>query len=345
MKMIKVAITGCTGYTGKKLVSYLAAHPMVSGMDLYSFTSAGKPFDELVPEMKGVVSPDLMVSHIDSLTAEADVYFLALPHGEAAKLAPKLVEAGKVVIDLSGDFRLDEASAYDSWYHFTHPSPELLASKSYALADWEGPSGSALISNPGCYPTATLLSVLPIVKAAGASVISVATSAGSGTSGAGKSANPDLLLSEMDGNVRAYNVHQHRHEPEIAQQMKKAGYDGLFSFTVHLLPLAVGMYATTSVFMNRSFSKQEVDGWFQEAYQNKPFIRLRSVPPQISWVNGTNFADIHVSVRNQSILIFTAIDNLVKGASGQAVQNMNLHFGWEPFLGLQSTGKQHVSVY
>jgi len=344
--MISVGIIGSSGYTGKKLISFLAHHPEVKELKLYSYSTSGQELYQLFPEFQGVI-PNLPVGALSNLDESLDVYFTALPHGESIKVIPGLIEKGKVVIDLSGDFRLDDPAGYDRWYHFTHSAPQLLSQKVYGLADYHRTSysGKKLISNPGCYPTVTLLSVLPLAEAFADDILTVATVAYSGTSGAGKSPNADLLLSEMDGNSRAYNLHQHRHEPEILQELQKAGMYSPFSFAVHLLPVAVGMYATTSIFTRKALDPAAVTAAFETFCQNQPFIRFRKQIPQIKWVAGSNFCDLSVSVRGTSILVTGAIDNLVKGASGQAVQNMNSYFGFHPAAGLLPSEGNHVSFH
>lgn len=344
--MISVGIIGCSGYTGKKLTEYCSNHPKVNKLKLYSYASSGQNLWTIAPEFQGVI-PDLPVEHSADLDLSLDVYFTALPHGESIKIIPSLVGLGKVVIDLSGDFRLDDAKLYEKWYHFTHAAPEFLAEKSYGLADWKETSysGKKLISNPGCYPTVSLLSILPIVKEFADEILTVSTVAYSGTSGAGKSANADLLLSEMDGNARAYNLHHHRHEPEILQVLNQNGLTSPFSFSTHLLPVAVGMYATTNIFTRKAIDPDQVKNLFESTYKKSPFVRMRDQAPQLKWVVGSNFCDLNVSVKGSSIIVTGAIDNLIKGASGQAIQNMNNYFGWTPSLGLLPSEVNHVSVY
>lgn len=338
--MISVGIIGGSGYTGKKLIDYLHLHPFVEEISLYSYTTAGKSLYQIFPELAGVCEDKTFISIAD-LNFDQDVYFIALPHGEALKVVPQLLNAGKVVIDLGGDFRLDDAAQYPKWYHFDHQFPDLLKNKIYGLADWFKSYDDSinLIANPGCYPTATALSLLPIAKHFSGEILSTSTVAYSGTSGAGKSANADLLLSEMDGNVRAYNVHHHRHEPEIIQTLQTENFNSPFSFTTHLLPVAVGIYATTSVHLKSEISAENIKSAFQTAYENAPFVRLREIPPNLKWVVGSNFCDIHISVSGKSVIITTAIDNLIKGASGQAVQNMNKKFGWDETLGILKENK------
>lgn len=342
--MITVGILGGSGYVGKKLLQFLHQHDQVNAYKVYGYTTAGHSLLSVFPEFESILD-DQIIGSINQLSFDHDVYFISLPHGEALSVVPSLVDAGKIVIDLGGDYRLNSADAYEKWYGKKHTSSELLGQKSYGLADFNlNDNLSDLIANPGCYPTATLLSILPLLGQFKNEIISVSTVAYSGTSGAGKSANADLLLSEMDGNVRAYNVQKHRHQPEIEQNLKLLGFDAPFSFTTHLLPVATGIYATTSIHLKSEISEQDVKNAYKTAYQNSPFVRMRSVPPNLTWVVGTNFCDINVSVNGSNIIITAAIDNLIKGASGQAIQNMNKKMGWLETAGILK-GEQHVSVY
>lgn len=344
--MISVGIIGGSGYTGKKLVQFCHNHPYITNYSVYGNSTAGEQLYSVFPDLAGVVENSLIKS-MDELEYEHEVYFIALPHGEALKYVPMIIAAGKKVIDLGGDYRFDMPEIYKKWYKIEHSSPYLLKKKLYGLADVNENDYSDfdLVANPGCYPTASLLSLLPLVKYHGNNIIAASTIAYSGTSGAGKSANTELLLSEMDGNVKAYNVNTHRHQPEIMQHLYKYGFTGHYSFTTHLLPVAVGIYATTAVHLNSSISAEELIESYKVCYDTSSFVRLRPAPPQLKWVTGTNFCDINVSVQNTTVIITAAIDNLIKGASGQAVQNMNKLFGWDEKLGILNTGDKYVSVY
>ncbi len=344
--MISVGIIGGSGYLGKKLVQFCSNHPFVGEWEIYGNTSAGESLLNQLPEFDQLVA-DKTIKSIGALSQLHDLYFLALPHGEAIKIVPSLVSSGKKVIDLSGDFRLDSAKEYLKWYNIEHTASGLLKEKVYSLADINDfyNENTRLIANPGCYPTAALLSLLPLVSKWGNEIVSASTVAYSGSSGAGKSPKVDLLLSEMDGNVKAYNVHKHRHEPEILQELKHDGFNSHYTFTTHLLPVAVGIYSTSTVHLSLSLNQEEVNALYENYYSSSAFIRLRKTPPQLNWVTGTNFCDLNVSVRDNSVVVTSAIDNLIKGGSGQAIQNMNKLFGWEETTGLLAKGVKHVSVY
>jgi len=333
--MISIGILGGTGYTGKKLIQFCSAHPFVKDFEVYANSTADEHLITLFPDLEGIVENKKVLS-AKSLSFDHDLYFITLPHGEALKFVPSLISKGKKVIDLGGDYRLDFEELYLQWYKIEHTSSYLLKSKVYGLADFNKTdyTDAQLIANPGCYPTATLLSLLPVVEQIGSEILSVSTSAYSGTSGAGKSPKTEMLLSEMDGNVKAYNVNSHRHEPEILQTLYKNGFHSPFAFTTHLLPVAVGIYATSFIHVKNNVDESTVQQWFKTAYEESPFVRLRKYPPELRWVVNTNFCDLSVSVKDKTIVVTSAIDNLVKGASGQAIQNMNKMYGWDQSLGI-----------
>jgi N-acetyl-gamma-glutamyl-phosphate reductase len=333
--MISIGVLGGSGYTGKKLLQFCTKHPHVKEITIYGNTTAGKTIADVFPELDSIVKNSVIKS-VDNISLEHDLYFAALPHGQALNYVPNLISAGKKVIDLGGDYRLDDPLVYQEWYKIEHTSPELLSEKIYGLADFSKVNYSThnLIANPGCFPTATLLPLLPVVKYFNQDILSISTIAYSGTSGAGKSPKSNMLMSEMYGNARAYNVNNHRHQPEIKQELAKAGLNKPFSFTTHLLPVAVGIYATTSVHLEKPISMEGIKNAFAKTYNNAAFIRLRETPPDLTWTVGTNFCDIFYSVKEKSLIIASTIDNLVKGASGQAVQNMNKMFGWDEHTGL-----------
>jgi N-acetyl-gamma-glutamyl-phosphate reductase len=343
--MISVGIIGGSGYTGKKLVQFCNNHPFIEEFVVYGNSSAGQSLSSLFPEFDNIIQ-NSAIGSMDNL-GEHDLYFIALPHGEALKVVPELISKGKKVIDLGGDYRLDSKEEYELWYGKTHTSPELLNSKIYGLADYQSIdfTGANLIANPGCYPTATLLSLIPFVDSFGDEIITASTVAYSGTSGAGKTPKQELLMSEMDGNVSAYNLNKHRHQPEILQMLKTFEFNSPFSFSTHLLPVAVGIYATTSIHLKNSISEKEIVSKYKSFYSESPFVRIREIPPQLNWVVNTNFCDINISIKDRVLIITSAIDNLIKGASGQAIQNMNILFGWDETLSLLNNGVKNVSVY
>lgn len=321
--MISVGILGATGYTGKHLYRLCHQHPYVQKVVLYGYSNSSKTLHELFPEMVNRYE-DCSILSIESLSYQEDLYFVAVPHGESCLITADLLQKGKYVINLGGDFRIDSPHIYQKWYGCTHPVPELLSQKVYGLADFYSQSyRTKLVANPGCYPTGILLALLPLVQQHADAVISISSVAYSGTSGAGKTVNPECMFTEMYGNVKAYNINAHRHEPEITQQLKKHGYSGPYSFTPHILPITQGIYATNCIHCTRPISQQALYDLYAAVYQHTPFVRIRKTPPQIKWVVQSNFCDISISCSGTKIIITAALDNLVKGASGQAVQNMN----------------------
>ncbi len=343
--MISVGIIGGSGYTGNKIIQFCNSHLHIEDFTVYANNSAGKYLYHLFPEQSGIIE-NKKIEGTESLLFNHDVYFLALPHGESLKYIPEILANGKNVIDLGSDLRLDSVEDYKKWYQFDHKFPELLETKSYGLADYyQNYSHQNLVANPGCYPTASLLSILPLVKYFNEKILSISINAYSGTSGAGKSVNSRLMMSEMCDNTRAYNVNSHRHEGEILQELKKSGFDSPFSFITHLLPLAVGIYSTTAIHLTSNINHEEVLNAFQEIYKKSIFVRLRNEPPELKWVVGTNFIDINISTRGNLIIITAAIDNLIKGAAGQAMQNLNKIYSWEESEGIINRRRLNVSVY
>jgi len=344
--MISIGIIGGSGYTGKKLIHFCNNHPFISDYKVYGNKTAGQALSSLFPELSGQIS-DSVIESTDNISYAHDLFFIALPHGEALKYVPSLLSSGKKVIDLGGDYRLNSKSEYEKWYGFQHTSPDLLNEKVYGLADYSGTHypDINLIANPGCYPTAALLGLLPIVTGFGDNINTVSTVAYSGTSGAGKTPKQELLMAEMDGDASAYNVNKHRHQPEIEQLLSNAGFNSPFSFTTHLLPVAVGIYATTAIHLKNSLNENDVKVYYKSFYENFSFVRLRDVPPHLTWVVNTNYCDINVSVNDNVAIITSAIDNLIKGASGQAFQNLNRLYGWDESLGIKEQGAKYASVY
>jgi N-acetyl-gamma-glutamyl-phosphate reductase len=334
--MYSIGIVGGSGYVGGHLLRILSAHPSVTEIKIYGHSTVGERWSNVFPELVGLLGDGVVES-----TAELgrhDAIFLALPKGESMRMMPQALDAADLIIDLGPDFRLS-ASQFEVTYGMVHACPDLLAEAAYGLAD--DPDNhlrdARILATPGCYPTAVLLSTLPLLRHF--SVDSAHAVAYSGTSGAGKNSN--LLMSEMDGNVLAYEVHSHRHEPEMLNATKLN--QDAFSFTPHLLPAATGIYATTCVKLRDAVSREDVINVFRSCYESSPFVRLRQWPPHLRWVVGTNFCDIHVSVRGANVIVLAAIDNLIKGAAGQAVQNMNRRLGLPDTTGFLMEGLCHVA--
>src|SRR5580765_690581 len=331
----RVAIAGATGYTGQELLRLLARHPAVTIAAAMSSGASGpsgapaapRPLPALARIFTGAVTP----LDRDALAREADIVFLALPDKAAAELAPALVEAGVRVIDLSGAFRLRDQAMRARWYPETHELPSGLA---YGLTELERPAVEAarLVANPGCYPTATLLPLAPVV-AAGLLVpeADIIVDAKSGVSGAGKTPSERTHFSEVHGSVAAYGVFGHRHGAEIEQ-----GIGGQVNFVPHLMPLDRGILSTIYVRLAPGTTEDSVASVYERAYGGEPFLRLTGAAlPEIKHVAHTNFCDIgwRVDGSGRAVLV-SVIDNLLKGASGQAVQNMNVMLGLDQTTGL-----------
>jgi len=334
--MISVGIIGASGYTGKYLIKFLNNHTNVRELYLYANKSAGRNLLDVFPEFTNNVK-DRVINSVNQIEQTHDVYFFALPHGKSIQYAPKLLNKNKKVIDLGADFRLDDEKSFNQTYQLEHSAPEFLTSKIYGLAEFhKAYKGTNLIANPGCYPTAALLSTIPFAKTMGNKIETISTVSYSGLSGAGKKADTSLLFSENYNSVRAYNIGTHRHQVEIKQELDKYINDTNYSLATHLLPVVSGIYSTSIIHLNIGICQKEVDDILYNEYSHSTFVRIRKTPPELKWVVGTNYCDINVKALDNKIIVTACIDNLIKGASGQAVQNMNKLFDWEENLGIQN---------
>ncbi|NLY13044.1 MAG: N-acetyl-gamma-glutamyl-phosphate reductase [Gammaproteobacteria bacterium] len=339
--MIKVAIVGGTGYTGVELLRLLALHPHAQVEVITSRSEEGVRVADMYPNLRESY-PELAFSvpHAETLTA-CDVVFFATPHGVAHGLADEILQAGTRVIDLSADFRLEDADEWAQWYGQPHGAPHLLAEAVYGLPEVNRAKikDARLVAVPGCYPTAVQLGLLPLVEAGLADTQQIIASCASGVSGAGRGAKIGSLFCEANENMMAYGVSGHRHLPEIKQGLRRAaGAPVGLTFVPHLVPMIRGIHAT----LYATVTNREVDlqGLFEQRYQNEPFVDVLPAGtfPQTRSVKGANMCRISVQ-RPQSgdvVVVMAVIDNLVKGASGQAVQNMNIMFGLDEQSGLLS---------
>ncbi len=330
--MIKTAIYGASGYTGQELLRILSCHPEAEIVALTSRTLAGQTIGSVYPHLCGLplTFTDLSPEAVAEL---ADVIFLALPHNAAMKAAPVFLEAGKRVIDLSADFRLRDERIYNLWYG-KHEAPALLSQAVYGIPELyrRQIEKARLVANPGCYPTSVILGLAPLLKGGWIDHSTIIADSKSGVSGAGREAQVGSLFCEVAEGFRAYKVGEHRHTPEIEQELSRlAGSDIRITFTPHLLPVNRGIVSTIYASLKRSVTTGELISHYQEFYRGEEFIRIyqKGAFPNISSVRGTNFCDLALSVdeRVRRVTIISAIDNLVKGASGQAVQNMNIISG------------------
>lgn len=325
---VTVSVIGASGYSGAELVKLLMKHPGVIIEELYAHTQAGKRFTELYPS----IPCDKTFLNYSGQTG-SDLYFLALPHGEALQLVPGIVKAGKKVIDLSGDFRLTSVAEHKHFYGGDKSVEDVLQ---YGMPELfrDEIDGSTAISNPGCYATSIILGLAPLFRGglAGLEVEAVNVTAVSGISGAGRSAKLELSFSEMSGNMRAYKVGKHQHTPEIMQTLGTSATEPSFRFvfTPMIAPYVRGIYSVLNVRLASPVALESIGELYTRFYADTPFVRLRDGVTEVSHVAYTNFCDVSIAFENDgSLVIITAIDNLVKGAAGQAVQNMNLMLGFD----------------
>lgn len=337
---LRVGVAGASGYVGGELVRRLARHPRVALVRLGAQSHAGRPIGEVHPALRGWALPPLEVPDWEAWAAACDVVFLALPHGVAAEAAGVLRRAGVRVIDLGPDFRLRDPARYAAVYGRPHPAPEGLAEAVYGLTELARPAlrGAGLVANPGCYPTAAALALRPLA-AAGYLGGPVVVDGKSGVSGAGRALREDLLAAEVDGNLRPYGVGVHRHEPEMAQILADLGAAVPVLFAPHLVPMPRGILVTAYAPLARPLGEAEAQALVEAAYEGEPFVRVLppGAWPQTKATWGSNVVDVAVRVHPASGLVvaMAALDNLGKGAAGQAVQNLNAMMGWPETWGLE----------
>jgi N-acetyl-gamma-glutamyl-phosphate reductase len=336
--MIKVGIVGGTGYTGVELLRILALHPQVSLQVITSRKEAGTPVAEVFPSLRGRV--DLRFSSAaDAALKQCDVVFFATPHGVAMEQAPALVAAGVRVIDLAADFRLKDPAIFERWYKMKHTCPDLLAEAVYGLPEVnrEAIRKARIVASPGCYPTSVQLGLLPLLEEGAVDADHLIADAKSGVSGAGRKAELDILFSEASDNFKAYGLTGHRHHPEIEQGLAQfAGRKVGLTFVPHLTPAIRGIHATLYARLTREIDAQQL---FERRYAGEPFVDVMppASHPDTRSVRGANTCRlaIHRPGGGDTLVVLSVIDNLVKGASGQAVQSMNLMFGLPETTGLE----------
>ncbi len=340
--MIRIAVAGASGYTGLELIRLLDRHPEVTVTSVTSEQSAGKPISDLFPTLRGRC--DLLLEPLEPavIVQKADLVFTALPHQSAMAVVPEFLTAGKPVVDLSADYRLHDPAVYAAWYE-PHKNPELLPTAVYGLPELrrEAIKKARLVANPGCYPTSIILGLKPLLEAGLIDPATIIADSASGVSGAGRSAKVDSLYCEVNEGFKAYGVGGvHRHTPEIEQELSLlAGQPLVITFTPHLVPMDRGILSTIYAMPLREVTPEELVALYADTYRNEPFVRPLPAGqfPSTAFVRGSNFCDIGVTVdsRTKRIIVVSAIDNLVKGAAGQAIQNMNLLLGYPETLGLE----------
>lgn len=340
--MIKAGIVGATGYAGNELVRILMQHPEVEINSMTAHSYAGKQFDEVYENYREINETVLDETDMEKLAEECDVVFMALPHGTAAKVVTADILQKTKIIDFGADFRLKDADVYEKWYSVEHNGRELLKTAVYGLCEVNRDiiKGKQLIANPGCYTTCSILSLRPLVAEGLVDLKSIIVDAKSGVSGAGRGLALGSMYDECNESVKAYKIASHRHTPEIEEQLGyAAGEDVTLTFTPHLIPMNRGILATCYATLKKPMTYEEVKAVYVKHYGKEYFVRLtkKGVFPETRWVKGSNFLDIGFSVdeRTGRIIVIGAIDNLVKGAAGQAVQNMNILFGLDETTGLK----------
>ncbi len=338
---IKAAIFGASGYTGQELIRILSGHAQVELAAVTSRRYAGMKVSEVFPSLFGLTSLTYTRATPEEIAELCDVVFLALPHGISMDIAPVFIQAGRKVIDLSADYRLRDLAAYEKWYA-RHHSAGLFGQAVYGLPELyrESIKKSRLIANPGCYPTSIILGLMPALKNKLVDVSTIIADSASGVSGAGRDPQVGSLFCEVDGGYKAYKVGKHRHTPEIEQELNElAGEKFAISFTPHLLPVKRGILSTVYATLTKGITIAELHALYVSAYKAEKFVRIcpAGTYPNISSVCGSNYCDIGLTVdpRTNRVIIISAIDNLVKGAAGQAVQNMNLVCSLPEESGLQ----------
>lgn len=327
---IKVGIVGATGYTGSELVRILSRHPEASIQIITSESRQGQKFSDIHPQYYDVT--DLKLKSVEELDKhKLDVVFLALPHKVSMKfIAEKGIKKYKI-IDLSGDFRLQKKEVYEKWYKTEHVAPKFISKAAYGLPELfrSDIRNATLVANPGCYPTSTILALAPLVLNKMIKTKDIIIDSKSGITGAGAKAKDATHFPEVFGNFSAYSLHNHRHTPEIENALKRyTGKNIEVLFTPHLIPVDRGILTTTYTTPNKPITDEDIQNVFDTFYRKEHFVRLTDSPSSIKNVRGSNYVDIHVSYdeRTNKIITVSAIDNLVKGAAGQAIQNMNIMF-------------------
>ena len=342
--MIKAAVLGATGYAGIELVRLLSNHPEVSIEILGSQSFDGQKLSDVYQNFEHILEKECEKLDLEKVK-NCDVAFTALPHGASKEVIPKLLEQGVKVIDLSGDYRYDDVNVYEEWYGEPHSSPELLAESVYGLCELHRDKikSARLIGNPGCYTTCSILGAAPLLASKIGETKNIIVDAKSGVTGAGRGLGLPYHFCECTENSKAYKIATHRHTSEIEQELSNiAGENIMLSFTPHLIPQKRGILSTIYINLNKPCTTEEIVDLYKEYYKDEFFVRVKDAGklPETKHVAGSNFVDIGVVVdkRLQRAVVVSAIDNIVKGAAGQAVQNMNLLFGLEETTGLKSAG-------
>jgi N-acetyl-gamma-glutamyl-phosphate reductase len=338
----RVGIIGATGYTGVELLRLLLHHPEVEVTALTSQKYAGVPIDQVFPSLMKHLQLKCEELAVDQISKKTDFIFTAVPHKTAMETVPLFYRLGKRIVDLSADFRFKDAGVYERWYQ-KHTSADLLPESVYGLPELHRDKirNAKIVGNPGCYPTGALIGLIPLVEKGMVSLENIVIDSKSGVSGAGRDVVLESLFCEVNEGVKAYKIFEHRHLPEIEQELSEMTQKKVaVTFVPHLIPIDRGILTTIYLILTKKWKTEEVLNAFQEHYQKEPFIRIYSKGklPNTKDVRGSNYCDIGVKVNEADgrAVIITAIDNLVKGASGEAVQNMNIMLGFPETMGLEA---------
>jgi len=344
--MVKVGIIGATGYAGNELVRLLMGHKDVEIKWYGSRSYIDKKYAEVYQNMFEIVEDNCLDDNMEELSSKVDVIFTATPQGFLAGVLTEEILSKVKIIDLSADFRIKDVKTYEKWYKIEHKSPQFIEEAVYGLCEInrDKVKGARLIANPGCYTTCSILTAYPLVKEGLIDPDTLIIDAKSGTSGAGRGAKLPNLFCEVNENMKAYGVTNHRHTPEIEEQLGyAAGKEIVVNFTPHLVPMNRGILATEYATLNKKAdgtlpTYEEVKAVYDKYYKNEKFVRVleKDICPETKWVEGSNYVDVNFKIdeRTGRIVMMGALDNLVKGAAGQAVQNMNLLFGFDEAEGL-----------
>ncbi len=340
--MIKVGIIGATGYAGQELVRLLLQHKEAEIVWYGSRSYVDQKFSSVFGNVFQIVEDVCKSDDLHTLAKEADVIFTATPQGYLAGVLDDEILANAKVIDLSADYRIKDVATYEKWYGMTHKSPQYIEEAVYGLCELnrEQIKKARLIANPGCYPTCSTLAIYPLAKAGYIDMNTLIIDAKSGTSGAGRGAKVPNLYCEVNENIKAYGVASHRHTPEIEEQLSYiSGQNVILNFTPHLIPMNRGILVTAYARFKEGITKAQIRKAYEDAYRKEYFVRVLDdgVCPETKWVEGSNFVDVNVKVdeRTGRVIMMGAMDNITKGAAGQAVQNMNLLFGLDEAEGLR----------
>ena len=340
--MIKVGIIGATGYAGGELARILMGHKDAEIVWYGSRSYIDKKYADVYQNMFQIVDAKCLDDNMEELAKKADVIFTATPQGFCASVISEAILADTKIVDLSADFRIKDVATYEKWYGIQHKSPQFIEEAVYGLCEInrEDVKGARLVANPGCYTTCSILTAYPLAKEGLIDMNTLIIEAKSGTSGAGRGAKVGNLYCEVNENIKAYGVASHRHTPEIEEQLGYAAKEDVrISFTPHLVPMNRGILATEYATLTKQATYEDIKAVYDKYYKEEKFIRVleEGVCPETKWVEGSNYVDINFKIdpRTNRIIMMGAIDNLVKGAAGQAVQNMNLMFGLPESEGLE----------